>query len=52
VGGIIPQDVKSILEAGAHGVAVSGSLTRCPDPKLVIEAMLQVIQQYKNLAHA
>ncbi len=44
VGGIIKEDIASILNTGVYGVAVSGALTNYPDKK-------EWIEKFNSLTH-
>lgn len=37
IGGIVPEDIKSIIQTGVYGVAVSGVITHHPDKKILLQ---------------
>jgi thiamine-phosphate pyrophosphorylase len=39
IGGILPQDIKLIMETGVHGVAVSGAITHTANRAEVVKQM-------------
>ncbi|MDD5571031.1 MAG: thiamine phosphate synthase [Bacteroidales bacterium] len=41
VGGILPEDVKVLLDAGVHGVAVSSAITKAKDKQGMIKKFLK-----------
>ncbi|WP_184549815.1 thiamine phosphate synthase [Mucilaginibacter sp. FT3.2] len=36
IGGVLPEDITSLVDAGLYGVAVSGAITRAADPKAIV----------------
>lgn len=49
IGGITPEDVRPLLEAGVHGVAVCGAIAHAPDPEAATKAFITEIEKYYNL---
>lgn len=43
LGGVTPENARSFLDAGAHGVAVMGPVLRADDPALVVAQYLEVL---------
>jgi thiamine-phosphate pyrophosphorylase len=41
IGGILPEDITSIMETGVHGVAVSGAITYAANRAEVVQQMYQ-----------
>src|SRR4029079_11379352 len=44
LGGIDEHNAASFLQAGAHGVAVMGSVMRSPDPEHTLTALLSAVR--------
>jgi thiamine-phosphate pyrophosphorylase len=49
IGGIVPDDIPGLLQAGVHGVAVSGAIAAAADKRKVVQTMqemfhLQILQ--------
>ncbi len=40
IGGIVPGNVRSVIDAGAFGVSVRSGITEAPDPAAAVEALL------------
>lgn len=47
VGGITADDIPSLLEAGADGVALSGAILRAPDPVAETRRIHSLIENHK-----
>lgn len=43
LGGVTPENARSFLDAGAHGVAVMGPVLRATDPLAVVDEYLAVL---------
>lgn len=39
IGGILPEDIESILQTGVHGIAVSGVITHHPGKKQIVHSI-------------
>ncbi|WPV02038.1 thiamine phosphate synthase [Mucilaginibacter sp. cycad4] len=37
IGGVLPEDITQLMDAGLYGVAVSGGITRAADQKAVVD---------------
>lgn len=37
IGGVLPDDIISLMDAGLYGVAISGAITRAADPKAIVD---------------
>jgi thiamine-phosphate pyrophosphorylase len=42
IGGIVPDDIPDLLQAGVHGVAVSGAIARPGDKKKLVQGMQEM----------
>jgi thiamine-phosphate pyrophosphorylase len=47
IGGILPVDIDALMQAGIHGVAMSGAITHAENRKLIVENLYQ--QLNKNI---
>lgn len=47
IGGILPEDVPALLEAGVHTIAMSGAITHAPDKQQVIERLKNIITHHQ-----
>lgn len=45
IGGILPEDVKGIIDAGVYGVAVSGIITRHLNKKILVQQINTVLYE-------
>jgi thiamine-phosphate pyrophosphorylase len=45
IAGVTVERVAEIFAAGAHGVAVTGAVTRAPDPGAAVQALLAAIER-------
>ncbi|MEB0261979.1 MULTISPECIES: thiamine phosphate synthase [unclassified Mucilaginibacter] len=41
IGGVLPEDITALMDAGLYGVAMSGAITRAADPKAIVEHSYQ-----------
>jgi thiamine-phosphate pyrophosphorylase len=41
IGGILPEDITLLMDAGLYGVALSGAITKAADPKAVVNYIYQ-----------
>jgi len=41
IGGVLPEDITSLMDMGLHGVAVSGAITNAADRKAVVSYFYQ-----------
>ncbi len=41
IGGVLPEDVSSLIDAGLYGVALSGAITKAEDRKAVVKYIYQ-----------
>ena len=46
IGGIRPNRVVEVMEAGAHGIAVRGAVWEAPDPVRAVESFLQQVESH------
>lgn len=46
IGGIETEDIANILEAGVYGIALSGLITRHPDPQQLFNQLQQICSHY------
>jgi len=42
IGGILPDDIPSLLELGVHGIAISGAITFADEPREIIDLITQI----------
>lgn len=43
IGGIVAEDVEVIMQTGVHGIAVSGLITRHPEPTILVSNLNKVL---------
>lgn len=48
IGGIVPEDITAIMQAGIYGVAVSGVITNHPDKKYLIKELTTSLYESVN----
>jgi len=41
IGGVLPEDITSLMDAGLYGVAISGAITRAADRKAIVNYSYQ-----------
>jgi thiamine-phosphate pyrophosphorylase len=41
IGGVLPEDITSLVDAGLYGVAISGAITRATDRKAIVNYSYQ-----------
>lgn len=41
IGGVLPEDIASLIDAGLYGVAISGAITRAGDRKAIVDYSYQ-----------
>lgn len=41
IGGVLPEDITSLVDAGLYGVAISGAITRATDRKAIVDYSYQ-----------
>lgn len=41
IGGVLPEDISSLMDAGLYGAAVSGAITKAQDRKAVVKYIYQ-----------
>lgn len=46
IGGIVAADIPLLLQAGIHGVAVSGAITAAPDPAAVVQTIYDTFSSH------
>jgi thiamine-phosphate pyrophosphorylase len=44
IGGLVPEDIKSLMDAGIHGVAVSGAITFAADRQETVRSIYSTIK--------
>lgn len=48
VGGIRPEDVAPLMQAGVNGIAVSGAIAFAPDPKKATEEFINILKDFEK----
>jgi thiamine-phosphate pyrophosphorylase len=41
IGGVLPEDIASLMDAGLYGVAISGAITRAADRTAIVKYSYQ-----------
>lgn len=50
IGGITPENIDRVIEAGAHGVAVSSCVCGADDPSAVVSSLAEAFARHRSLA--
>lgn len=51
IGGIMPEDIPGLMEAGVHGIAVSGMITHATDKQAVVNRIHEQLKQLSTWSH-
>lgn len=51
IGGIMPEDIPGLMEAGIHGIAVSGLITHATDKQAVVNRIYEQLKQLSTWSH-
>ncbi len=51
IGGIVQEDIPGLMEAGIHGIAVSGMITHASDKQSVVNRIHEQLKQLSTWSH-